>query len=144
MLSAMSFARLPVIKKGNSFVDRKLKFFKSTISDQKLKLVINESNLPWFFFFFFSYTFRSESRPGTPQCLLSGDTSQSAGKNAFQIQSGALFSEKLCDGLNPRRDIPQRLPQVMTHIIIIMGYKGFVHFKNKCWNFNFYIYYGCT
>ena len=79
-----------------------------------------------------SYTFRSESRPGTPQCLLSGDTSQSAGKNAFQIQSGALFSEKLCDGLNPRRDIPQRLPQVMTHIIIIMGYKGFVHFKNKC------------
>ena len=81
---------------------------------------------------FSSYTFRSESRPGTPQCLLSGDTSQSAGKNAFQIQSGALFSEKLCDGLNPRRDIPQRLPQVMTHIIIIMGYKGFVHFKNKC------------
>jgi hypothetical protein len=44
--------------------------------------------------------------------LLSGDTSESAGKNAFQIQSGALFSEKLCDGLNPRRDIPQRLPQV--------------------------------
>ena len=80
--------------------------------------------------YFSSYTFRSESRPGTPQCLLSGDTSQSAGKNAFQIQSGALFSEKLCDGLNPRRDIPQRLPQVMTHIIIIMGYKGFVHFKN--------------
>ena len=112
-----------------------MKFSKSTISDQKLKLIINEnyyeSNL-MIIFPFSSYTFRSESRPGTPQCLLSGDTSQSAGKNAFQIQSGALFSEKLCDGLNPRRDIPQRLPQVMTHIIIIMGYKGFVHFKNKC------------
>ena len=49
---------------------------------------------------------------GKPQCLLSGDTSQSAGKNAFQIQSGALYSEKLCDGLNPRRETPQRLPQV--------------------------------
>ena len=122
-------------------------FFKIYNFAQKLKLIIYEnhyeSNLIWLFFPFSSYTFRSESRPGTPQCLLSGDTSQSAGKNAFQIQSGALFSEKLCDGLNPRRDIPQRLPQVMTHIIIIMGYEGLVHFKNKCWNYNFYNYYGC-
>ena len=69
-----------------------------------------------------SYTFRSESRPGTPQCLLSGDTSQSAGKNAFQIQSGALFSEKLCDGLNPRREIPQRLPQVNKTIYYFIAY----------------------
>ena len=66
-----------------------------------------------------SYTFRSESRPGTPQCLLSGDTSQSAGKNAFQIQSGALYSEKLCDGLNPRRETPQRLPQVNITLCLV-------------------------
>lgn len=54
-----------------------------------------------------SYTFRSQSRPGVPQCLLSGDTSASAGKNAFQIESGALYSEKQCD-LNGPRNIVAR------------------------------------
>ena len=64
-----------------------------------------------------SYNFRSQSRPGTPQCRLSGDTSQTAGKNAFQIESGALYSEKLCDGTTsgvPRRDSPIARPQVRS------------------------------
>lgn len=47
-------------------------------------------------FFCRSYTFRSTSRPGTPQCLLSGDSTLSAGRNAFQIEGGALYSEKNC------------------------------------------------
>ena len=52
-----------------------------------------------------SYTFRSQSRSGSPQCLLSGDNTASAGKNAFQIESGALFSEKKCGLISiPRRD----------------------------------------
>ena len=58
-----------------------------------------------------SYTFRSQSRPGTPQCLLSGDNTESAGKNAFQIESGAIFAEKQCfDDDSPRAPIAR--PQV--------------------------------
>jgi hypothetical protein len=57
-----------------------------------------------------------QSRPGTPQCLLSGDNTNSAGKNAFQSESGAIFAEKDCDP-QPRRDgsrpvIPISRPQV--------------------------------
>nr|XP_040567250.1 uncharacterized protein LOC121116996 isoform X1 [Lepeophtheirus salmonis] len=44
-----------------------------------------------------SYTFLSESRPGRPQCLLSGDNgASSGGDNAFQLSNGALFSELDC------------------------------------------------
>lgn len=43
-----------------------------------------------------SYSFLSESQPGTPQCLLSGDTQISAGRNAFQLENGAIYSEKDC------------------------------------------------
>ena len=57
-----------------------------------------------FFTLLFSRIFRSQSRSGSPQCLLSGDNTASAGKNAFQLESGALFSEKRCGRSSPRRD----------------------------------------
>ena len=61
----------------------------------------------WLFAILFSRIFlkiRSQSRSGSPQCLLSGDNTASAGKNAFQLESGALFSEKRCGRSSPRRD----------------------------------------
>ena len=51
-----------------------------------------------------------QARPGTPQCLLSGDTQDSAGRNAFQLQNGALYSEKRCNGDALRG--PQTRPQI--------------------------------
>ncbi|XP_023323415.1 uncharacterized protein LOC111697594 [Eurytemora carolleeae] len=48
-----------------------------------------------------SYSFLSETRSGDPQCLLSSDTQKSAGGNAFQLATGALYAEKEC-GRKPR------------------------------------------
>jgi len=48
-----------------------------------------------------SYSFLSELRGSEPQCLLSSDTQSSAGGNAFQLTSGALYAEKEC-GRQPR------------------------------------------
>ena len=43
-----------------------------------------------------------QNRPGS-QCLLSSDTQSIAGRNAFQISNGALYSEKDCSSRsNPR------------------------------------------
>jgi len=57
-------------------------------------------------------TYLLQARPGTPQCLLSGDTQESAGRNAFQQESGAIYAEKVCDGPRRRQDIPQDRPRV--------------------------------
>jgi len=44
-----------------------------------------------------SYSFLSETRSGETQCLLSGDTKESAGgTNAFQLSTGALYAEREC------------------------------------------------
>jgi len=75
-----------------------------------------------------SYSFLSETRPGTTQCLLSSDTQQSAGGNAFQLTTGALYAEKDCgrqgrpasqSGGRPagqfnRPQIVDKLPQVLA------------------------------
>ena len=73
----------------------------------------------WFFTLIFSRIFRSQSRSGSPQCLLSGDNTASAGKNAFQLESGALFSEKRCGRSSPRRDstLLMTRPQVIWFLI---------------------------
>ena len=44
-----------------------------------------------------SYSFLPETRDGSSKCLLSGDTQQSAGSNAFQLSTGALYAEKECE-----------------------------------------------
>eukprot|EP00095_Tigriopus_kingsejongensis_P000115 maker-scaffold983_size73474-snap-gene-0.8 protein:Tk00115 transcript:maker-scaffold983_size73474-snap-gene-0.8-mRNA-1 annotation:"PREDICTED: uncharacterized protein LOC100909276" len=50
-----------------------------------------------------SFSFLSESRPGTPQCYLSGDTQETAGRNAFQLQNGATYSERKCGSTTLQR-----------------------------------------
>lgn len=78
-----------------------------------------------------SYSYLTETRVSDiNQCLLSSDTQESAGGNAFQLATGALYAEKDCGrqprpagsgggrpvgGLNLRPQVVNSLPQVSAH-----------------------------